>query len=866
MKNTCPHEPRLTACLLGDLPPAEAAAVRAHLDACSACRAAAVELAPLLDTLRDALAADAASPLALEPARLAATLATPPRRRRRVRFYLLSPLIGIAATAVIVLGAALLFPALEHRGVPAGRSASATEVEVCFSTPVLDELHQDKAGAFLAGAAASAPAEEGASLRRRADLRAGEEAADLTHGLGDAPARPPKPQAPKSAVAAPAATAAPGAPPPRKSGVPQSGVAAEDAKGDPFAAVTYDRTVATPRPEAPPRAAQPQAADSVVSAKSPVILKGVVGASRREGTRRQLMRAGKSEASERAARGSETFDADDIPVALLDASGHVTADSPALPADAVGGERTRRPTSPAAEMGRERTHLPAARTAKDLGVVTEPDSRVAGRKDRTEGAGAKIVERDGALGLEALRPPAEPAARPLPPPPPPVFNPFVETAVQPFSTFAIDVDTASYTLARQSLLNGALPEPGHIRTEEIVNAFDYGDRAPDHATFRIFVEGSPAPFGRGTALIRLGVKGRRLGREEARPAVLTFVVDASGSMAQPDRIGLARLALAELLGRLGPDDRIQLIAFNDAARVLADPAAATGGKEVLAAFDRIQCTGSTHLEGGLRLAYDRAAAAFRPGAENRVILLSDGVANLGAGSADDILAQIDAARRQGLTLSVFGVGHGAYNDALLEQLANKGDGAYRFLDSAEEVRRAFVDDLAATLYTIASDVKIQVEWFPAAVVRYRQIGYENRALSVEQFRDDAVDAGEVGSGQAVTALYEIERADSARAAADAPLGVVRVRYRPAAGGAVDEITRPILAADLAPTFQAARPAFRVAACAAAFAERLRRSPHAAGYTFADVADVLRPAVMDFTLDVRMADLLRLIETADRLSK
>jgi len=345
------------------------------------------------------------------------------------------------------------------------------------------------------------------------------------------------------------------------------------------------------------------------------------------------------------------------------------------------------------------------------------------------------------------------------------------------------------------------------------------------------------------------------------------VVDTSGSMGQPDRIGLARRALTELLGSLGPEDRVQLIAFNNFARIVSEPVPPSERLALLAAFNRLQCTGSTHLEEGLRLAYTQAAAAFRPGAENRVILLSDGVANLGSDSAADILAQIDAARRQGITLSVFGVGRGAYNDAMLEQLANKGDGAYRFLDSAAEVRRAFVDDLAATLYTIAADAKIQVEWFPAAIARYRQIGYENRALAAEQFRDDAVDAGEVGSGQAVTALYEIERAAAApRAAADAPLGVVRVRYRPVAGGPVDEISRLILPADLAPSFQAARPAFRVAVCAAAFAEKLRRSPHAAGYAFADVADRLRPAALEFALDTRIAELLNLVEAADRLSK
>jgi Ca-activated chloride channel family protein len=442
---------------------------------------------------------------------------------------------------------------------------------------------------------------------------------------------------------------------------------------------------------------------------------------------------------------------------------------------------------------------------------------------------------------------------------PAAHHPFVETRANPFSTFAIDVDTASYTRTRQALDHGALPDPEAVRTEEIVNAFDYGDRAPDTAVFRVYVEGAPAPFGAGLDLVRIGVKGRRLGREEQRPAMLTFLVDASGSMDQPDRIGLARDALALLLEQLAPHDRLQLIAFDDHARLLLDATPAADRAAILAAFDRLQCRGSTNLEDGMREAYALAARAFVPGGENRVILISDGVANLGADSAADILARIDAHRRQGITCTVFGVGRGAYNDRMLEELANRGDGSYRFLDSPAEVRRAFVDDLAATLNTIATDVKIQVEWSPSAVGRYRQLGYENRALTKEQFRDDTVDAGEVGSGQSVTALYEIERTEPAPRGQ--PLGWVRVRYRRVDTQAIEEIERPILLRDLAPRLEAARPELRLAACAAEFAELLRRSPHAAGGRFAEVARLLRPVALEMKLDTRVAELARLVELA-----
>ena len=322
---------------------------------------------------------------------------------------------------------------------------------------------------------------------------------------------------------------------------------------------------------------------------------------------------------------------------------------------------------------------------------------------------------------------------------------------------------------------------------------------------------------------------------------------------------MPRDALALLLEQLAPHDRLQLIAFDDHARLLLDATPAADRAAILAAFDRLQCRGSTNLEDGMREAYALAARAFVPGGENRVILISDGVANLGADSAADILARIDAHRRQGITCTVFGVGRGAYNDRMLEELANRGDGSYRFLDSPAEVRRAFVDDLAATLNTIATDVKIQVEWSPSAVGRYRQLGYENRALTKEQFRDDTVDAGEVGSGQSVTALYEIERMEPAPRGQ--PLGWVRVRYRRVDTQAIEEIERPILLRDLAPRLEAARPELRLAACAAEFAELLRRSPHAAGGRFAEVARLLRPVALEMKLDTRVAELARLVELA-----
>lgn len=454
--------------------------------------------------------------------------------------------------------------------------------------------------------------------------------------------------------------------------------------------------------------------------------------------------------------------------------------------------------------------------------------------------------------------------KPSPPREPLPFNSFVLAAAEPFSTFAMDVDTAGYTLTRQALRSGKLPDPERVRLEEIVNAFDYADMAPDRATFRVYQDGAQSPFGAGYNLLRIGVKGRRLGREEQRPAMLTFVIDVSGSMSQPDRIGFARQALSSLLDQVGSGDRIQIIAYSDQAQFVLPPSPATEKARIMAAFDRLQCNGSTNLEEGLRRAYEQAGQAFIPGAENRVILISDGVANLGADSAQEILNKVAANRKQGITCSVFGVGSGTYNDKMLQDLANKGDGVYRFLDSAEEVKTAFVDDLAATLNFIAKDAKIQVEWNPKTVKRYRQMGYEKRKLTKEQFRDDTVDAGEVGSGQSVTALYELELMPDVTP--ESSLGTVRIRYQRTDNGKIEEIESALVASTVLRPAHNASVHFKVAASAAEFAELLRGSPHAQDGRFERVADYLRPAALERSLDTRIKELLELVTTAASLTK
>lgn len=450
-------------------------------------------------------------------------------------------------------------------------------------------------------------------------------------------------------------------------------------------------------------------------------------------------------------------------------------------------------------------------------------------------------------------------------------NPVMNVSENAFSTFSIDVDTASYTLARNYIEGGYLPPAEAVRTEEVVNYFEYDYKAPLQKTFDVYAEAAPSKFGHGQHLLKIGVKGRRLGREEQRRAVLTFLIDSSGSMETEDRIGLVKKSLKMLVDKLNDDDIVNIIQYDTRARLVLSGAKARDHQKIKQAVDGIQCNGSTNLEEGILKAYEAAAKSFVSKGENRVLLLSDGVANLGAMDAEAILELVSNYRKQGIYCSVFGVGMGTYDDQMLETLANKGDGMYRYLDSEEEARRLFVDDLSATLNTIARDVKIQVEFNKQFVKTYRQLGYENRQLTKEQFRDDTVDAGEVGSGQSVTALYEVGMNPAGYKNAEKrlmaePVATVRVRYRRVDNDAVEEIEIPVTFKDFVNDFDKADVRFRLAACAAEFAEILRGSPYAEGSSFEQVSQVLAPVQLELDLDQRVREFYRLTTSAPGMAR
>ncbi|NBI28766.1 vWA domain-containing protein [Chengkuizengella marina] len=351
-------------------------------------------------------------------------------------------------------------------------------------------------------------------------------------------------------------------------------------------------------------------------------------------------------------------------------------------------------------------------------------------------------------------------------------NPFISTEDDTLSTFAIDVDTGSYTVARNYIERGALPPSEAVRVEEFINYFKTDLEAPKNKSFTIQVDGGESPFGEGYKLMRIAIKGEEIENDNRKPANLVFVIDVSGSMNQENRLGLVKKSLYLLVDQLKDNDRVGIIVYGSTARTILAPTSVEDKHRILEAIDQLESSGSTNAEEGLVMGYEMVSEYFQKNAVNRVILCSDGVANVGETGAEGILGEIKRYARNDITLSTFGFGMGNYNDVLMEQLANHGDGNYAYIDSFSEARRIFTEELTGTLQTIAKDAKIQVEFDPNKVDRYRLIGYENRDVRDEDFRNDTVDGGEIGAGHTVTALYEIKVKDNELD----DLGYIRLRF------------------------------------------------------------------------------------------
>jgi Ca-activated chloride channel family protein len=441
-------------------------------------------------------------------------------------------------------------------------------------------------------------------------------------------------------------------------------------------------------------------------------------------------------------------------------------------------------------------------------------------------------------------------------------NPTIDTRENPFSTFGIDVDTASYVLVRSHLDRGELPPEDAIRVEEVVNYFDYHYDPPEGGDFSLHAEVVPSPHRTGYHVLHLGVKGKEIAAAERPNANLVFVIDVSGSMGSQGRLQLVKDALRLLVAQLRASDSVSIVAYGSSAHVVLAPTPGSDHSAIMRAVEELHTEGSTNVEAGLRLAYELIGRQAAGAGIRRVVLCSDGVANTGSTTADAVLRRVGEAAARGITLTTIGVGMGDYNDTLMEQLANKGNGNYAYVDDRAEARRVFVDHLTGTLQVIAKDVKLQVELDPAAVTRYRLIGYENRELQRSELDDDRKDAGELGAGHTVTALYEIKLVPGEHAR----LGRLRVRYKNPRSETSTEIERDLPMTLVRSAWSDAAPPTQLSVVAAAYAEKLRGSYWVRNLAWADVQRLYADIDAELRADPDVAELGRLIDRAAALDR
>ena len=442
-------------------------------------------------------------------------------------------------------------------------------------------------------------------------------------------------------------------------------------------------------------------------------------------------------------------------------------------------------------------------------------------------------------------------------------NPSIDAEDDNLSTFALDVDTGSYTVMRNYLKDGNLPPSESVRVEEYVNYFDQGyEYPPAHQAFGIYIDGGPSPFTQTERydMIRIGIQGYDVPEEERKDAALTFVIDVSGSMDMDNRLGLVKHSLEMLVEQLHRGDTVGIVVYGSDARVVLEPTRGSDTGRILSAIYNLEPEGATNAEAGLRLGYRMAMEAYIPDGINRVILCSDGVANVGETGPEAILEEIDHYVEEGITLTTIGFGMDNYNDTLMEQLADQGNGFYAYLDDRDEARKLFIDEITGTLQTIALDAKVQVEFNPEAVKNYRLVGYENRAVDDDDFRNNEVDAGEVGAGHSVTALYEVKLYPEAYG----KIATVYMRWEDPDTHQVVEISQDFNASQLEREFHETDPYFQRAVVVAEYAEILKESYWAQESSLDDVYDEARRLEDYLYRDDEMEEFVSLVKRATRL--
>jgi Ca-activated chloride channel family protein len=431
---------------------------------------------------------------------------------------------------------------------------------------------------------------------------------------------------------------------------------------------------------------------------------------------------------------------------------------------------------------------------------------------------------------------------------------YTRTADEKTTTFSIDVDGASYTNVRRHLNANLVPPPDAVRIEEMINYFDYNYPQPSgNVPFSATTEVAGCPWEPTHRIVRIGIAGKSLESWKLAPNNLVFLLDVSGSMQPPERLPLIKSAMRVLVEQLRPNDSVAIVVYAGAAGLVLPP---TSDKTaILAALDRLNAGGSTAGGAGIELAYKTALDNYSRSSNNRVILATDGDFNVGITDRDTLTKLIEEKRKSGVYLTAVGVGDNNYNDALMESLADKGNGNYYYLDGLQEAKRIFSTQLQGTMVTVANDVKVQLEFDPSAVEEYRQIGYENRALANEDFADDTKDAGELGSGHTVTALYEIKPKRTGR------LGELRLRYKNPLQSTSQLVTATIV--DDGKSAYAASPDMQFAIAVAEFGMLLRDSEHKGTSSYADVLALAR-AMRGTDAEGFREEFSRMVETARTL--
>lgn len=457
-------------------------------------------------------------------------------------------------------------------------------------------------------------------------------------------------------------------------------------------------------------------------------------------------------------------------------------------------------------------------------------------------------------------------------------NPVQLASESPVSTFSIDVDTGSYSNIRRMLLAGQRPPTDAVRAEEMINYFDYGYSVPRDRSqpFSVTTELANAPWNGKHQLLQIGIQGYRVPAAAIPASNLVFLIDTSGSMQDPDKLPLLKRSFAELARNLRPQDRVSIVVYAGSAGLVLAPTPGDRKDLILAALDRLEAGGSTNGGEGLKLAYDVARSAFLPKGVNRVLLATDGDFNVGTIDQTALETMVSDQRKSGIALTTLGFGTGNYNDQMAERLADLGDGNHAYIDSLNEGRKVLVEELSSTMLTIAQDVKIQVEFNPAVVAEYRLIGYENRALRREDFNNDKVDAGEIGAGHDVTALYEITLVGSGGNSVDplrygkrttmanheGELAWLRLRYKHPGESASKLIESAITPAQRG---REPSPALRWSAAVAAYADLLRGGEHMNGFGWDQVRELANSARGEDRWGYR-AEFIELVDRAKSITR